>query len=311
MITPQDSASHSRSLPRHVTPEMLWPQRHPNVPAPDNLSRVARWVESVSTQSPDPTHQQPTAIPCCKHPVRQSSHCKNCGQSSMSFETPKSPELVGRGSSAPAARYRAHHGPLVFRSIEETQQQASPNPPSDPRKPDGASDPGIHRDRSFGSEGPKTSPMRKPVLRRFADLFVCSPGTSRHSTRQHHQIQQTAPQAPVSKMCVPFFGGKGPPSSQHQQDGDLLSIDSAGMLFTSLSKEGEEEVQSLFCDVEQQTARQGASGGEKLPAEKHCDDGPASRLRIKVRVDFNIQKVERHLHYRIDALKMCARSRHP
>ncbi|EUB60953.1 kinesin family member 26 [Echinococcus granulosus] len=279
MITPNDSVSHSHSLPRHVTTEILWTtQNHQVNPAVDNLSRVARWVESVSTSE----HTPPALSKgCSKHPLQCSPLCKSCSKGVTYSSAPKSPEITGRGSSAPAARFRAHHGTMVYQAIEENQPQSITNPPSDSRKPDGASDPGLHRDRSFGSvsgldtitEGLKASPLRKPVLKRFADLFVCSPGTNRR-----RQQQQSAS---VSKMCTLFFGGVGSSGGSERElaaEGDLLSIDSAGMLFTSQSK-GRGGEESSFLESEQ-TGRI-ASGGSQQGTEKHYEEGQQSRLRIK------------------------------
>ncbi|KAM3172883.1 hypothetical protein ACTXT7_013637 [Hymenolepis weldensis] len=296
IITPNDSASHSRSLPRHVTPEMLWAtQRHPVDPAPDNLSRVARWVESVSTPE-----QNPNVMPkgCSKHPLQHSLLCKSCNKTTLAPNPPKSPEISVRVNSAPAARFRSHRGPMAIHTIEESQQTqpASIKTPLDPRKPDGASDPGIHRDRSFGSisglntkeEGLKTSPMRKPVLKRFADLFVCSPSANRrrqHSSPRHQQAQH------VSKMCVPFFGGVSAESGTSEletgpHEGDL-SIDSVGMLFTSMSKgSGPVGDESLFFKSEK-TGR-AESGGNHRNTEKHSEETQLGRLRIKSFTEFTL-----------------------
>ncbi|VUZ39315.1 unnamed protein product, partial [Hymenolepis diminuta] len=180
---------------------------------------------------------------------------------------------------------------MAIHTIEESQQTqpASVKAPLDSRKPDGASDPGIHRDRSFGSisglntneEGLKTSPMRKPVLKRFADLFVCSPSANRrrqHSSLHHQQAQH------VSKMCVPFFGGVSAESGTSElenepHEGDL-SIDSVGMLFTSMSKgSGPAGDESLFLKSEK-TGR-AESGGNHRNTEKHSEETQLGRLRIK------------------------------
>eukprot|EP00108_Taenia_solium_P011978 TsM_000910800 transcript=TsM_000910800 gene=TsM_000910800 len=284
MITPDDSVSHSHSLPRHVTTEVLWTtQTHQVSPAVDNLSRVARWVESVSTSE----HTTPALSKgCSKHPLQRSPLCKSCSKGVTYSSAPKSPEITGRGSSAPAARFRAHHGTMVFQAIEENQPQPTANPPSDSRKPDGASDPGLHRDHSFGSvsgldtitEGLKASPLRKPVLKRFADLFVCSPSSNRR--RQQHASQQQQ-SASVNKICTPFFGGVGSSGGSGREvatEGDLLSIDSAGMLFTSLSK-GRGGEESLFLESEQ-TSRT-ANSGNQQGTEKSCEEGQQGRLRIK------------------------------
>uniref|UniRef100_A0A5K3EGU6 Kinesin motor domain-containing protein n=1 Tax=Mesocestoides corti TaxID=53468 RepID=A0A5K3EGU6_MESCO len=275
-IPPNDPTTHSRSLPRHATADMLWPaQSHQAGPTLDNLSRVARWVESVST--PEPA-LLPPSIGCSKHPHFQSPLCKNCNKG-ISHGSTKSPEVSGRGSSAPAARHRSRRGPVVFHSTEDTQMQ-QPHPTvnisSDPRKPDGASDPGLNRDRSFGSvsgldtitEGFKFSPLRKPVLKRFADLFVCSPSTNRH--RQQYAQQQSGQ---VSKMCAPLFGGSGKPQASEE---DSISIDSAGMLFTSLSKGGRDE--SLFLESEQ--TGQAPTSGNQHRVDRHCEEGQGG-LRIK------------------------------
>ncbi|VDM35349.1 unnamed protein product [Hydatigera taeniaeformis] len=280
MIAPNDSVSHSHSLPRHVTTEVLWTtQNHQVSPAVDNLSRVARWVESVSTSE----HSPPALSKgCSKHPLQSSPLCKSCSKGVTCSSASKSPEVTGRGSSAPAARFRAQHGAMMFQAIDENQSQSIAKPPSDSRKPDGASDPGLHRDQSFGSvsgldtitEGLKASPLRKPVLKRFADLFVCSPSSNRR--RQQQSSQQQA-----SKICTPFFGGVGSSGGSEREviaEGDLLSINSAGMLFTSLSK-GRGGEESLFLEAEQ-TGRT-ASNMNQQGAEKYCDEGQQGRLRLK------------------------------
>ena len=174
----------------------------------------------------------------------------------------------------------------MVHSVGETQPQTPSNVPPDPRKPDGASDPGLHRDRSFGSvsglntisEGLKSSPLRKPVLKRFADLFVCSPSANRR--RQQQGSQQQHQQSPISKMCVPLFGSTADGKEVGPEE-DLISVDSAGMLFTSLSKEsGEGKEESLFLESKQ-TARTQSIGNEQS-VEKRCDEGLQANLRIKV-----------------------------
>ncbi|VDO04387.1 unnamed protein product [Rodentolepis nana] len=294
LLKANDSASHSQSLPRHVPPEMLWTtQHHPVGPAPDNLSRVAQWVESVST-----SEQNHHAIPkgCPKHSLQSSPLCKSCNKTSPTSNPPESPEIPVRVNSAPAARFRSHHGARAIHTIEECQKPNlnSTKAPSDPRKPDGASDPGIHRDRSFSSisgvntnaEGPKTSPLRKPVLKRFADLFVCSPSVNRRRQHSgsHHQQPQQQPSGHVSKMCVPFFGGVSAESGTGEleagpNEGDL-TIDSVGMLFTSMSKGSETAGdESLFLEPEK--IRRTASSGNQQSAEKLNEETQLGRLRIK------------------------------
>lgn len=245
-----DSASHSRSLPRQVTPDMLWvpePNQQSLRSPQDNLSRVARWVEAVSTRNPPDSPSTHEA----KHAIEEPS---------------KSSEIPSRGSSAPAARYHALHGPLVFRSIKEAQQTAQNPSSSDPRKPDGASDPGINQDGSFGSGGLKPSSMKKPaMLQRFADLFVCSPGLGRQHRQQQNKQLTKVPQT--------------------TRDGDFISIDSAGMLFTSsMGKETEEEIQSLFYDGDH-IPRKGSVTAIQCGAitENQVDDGERSLNRQKVR----------------------------
>ncbi|KAM7536142.1 hypothetical protein Aperf_G00000101339 [Anoplocephala perfoliata] len=294
LITPNDSASHSRSLPRQVTPDMLsTTQHHPIGPAADDLSRVARWVESVS--APD---QSPPVISngCSKHPLQCSPICKNCNRTAYTANLPKSPEITGRGSSAPAARFRPHHEAVVLHTIEDSQQpqSTSTNAPSDPHKPDGASDPGVHGERSFGSvsgldtitEGLKTSPLRKPVLKRFVDLFVCSPAANRRRQQCSPHVEQPQHQQSghVSKMCAPFFGGvsteSGVGEGEAGPEGDILSIDSVGMLFTSMSKgSGAVGDERLFLESEK-TGRRGSKGNQSI-ALKHREEPQSGRIRIK------------------------------
>lgn len=287
-----DSASHSRSLPRQVTPEMLCTTQHHAIGlAVDSLSRVARWVESVSAPEQSPPVM---SRGCSKHPLQRSPICKTCNRTTSTVNAnTKSAEPTGRGSSAPAARFPSHHGAMVFHTIGEGQQpqSTSTNAPPDPRKPDGASDPGLHRDRSFGSvsgldtiaEGLKTSPLRKPVLKRFADLFVCSP-TANRRRQQHSPHHQQSGQ--TSKMCVPFFGGVSAGSSgagkrETGPEGDLLSIDSVGMLFTSMSK-GSSVVGDEILSLESEKTGQKGSSGSQQNAEKRSEEPQSGRLRIKV-----------------------------
>ncbi|KAM7534954.1 hypothetical protein Aperf_G00000101359 [Anoplocephala perfoliata] len=85
-------------------------------------------------------------------------------------------------------------------------------------------------------------------------------------------------------MCAPFFGGvsteSGVGEGKAGPEGDILSIDSVGMLFTSMSKgSGAVGDERLFLESEK-TGRRGSKGNQSI-ALKHREEPQSDRIRIK------------------------------